>query len=92
MLLAEEKRQSGTLTGRPSSSGSGRSRKYFVFTSARSPIVNGLRMPVETLNTRSSSGGCAAATRHALATKSTGMMSIRMLLLAPKRPGMMPEP
>ena len=59
---------------------------------AMSPIVNGLRMPVETLSVRIFSGGVAAATRQALATKSTGTRSIRIELLAAKRPGIRPAP
>ena len=59
-----------------------------------SAIVNGLRMPVDTFIVRTLpfSGGIAAAVTHALATKSTGIRSIRIALLAAKRPGMMPAP
>ena len=90
----DDSRHSGTSTGSPSSSGSGRSRKYRVVITAMSWIVNGLRMPVDTFIVRivPSSGGCAAAAMQAFATKSTGIRSIRIDWLAAKRPGIRPAP
>ena len=57
-------------------------------------IVNGLRMPVDTFMVRivPGAGGIAAAAMQALATKSTGIRSMRIDRLAAKRPGMMPTP
>ena len=57
-------------------------------------IVNGLRMPVDTFIVRTVpfAGGNAAAAMQALATKSTGIRSIRIDRLAAKRPGMIPAP